>query len=371
MRQPTLRGTLGLPEPRVPRADDDLVEVYDLFCGAGGFTTGAVQAGCRVVYACDWCAKALETYRRNHPTTRTDCVALPATLPFPTDGRPFHVHGSPPCTRFAPTGLRYTTAETRATAGNLIDWYIQTALESGATSWSMEQVVHADVLAIVERHRRANPNRMAYAAFDFYELGVPQRRKRLIAGSPELVARLQRRCSASRRRGVVDWVPRPRGTHMRTCKNWDRRTVAADGTVTYHKASLGSFLKPLHGPGPTVMCHGNMHWITKHTDGKHTRAVLRPFEQALLQTFPPDYKFPDHVMTARGHIGNAVPPLVARLLLQERDEPIEPQRPVSPSLLRPASSYPVWRGSGKRYRSRSPPARAREQRGGDAATVPL
>lgn len=344
MRQPTLRHALGLTEPSVPRGDDDQVEVYDLFCGAGGFTTGAVQAGCRVVYGCDWCTEALETYRRNHPGTRADCVALPGTLPFPTDGRPFHVHGSPPCTRFAPTGWRYTTTETRETAGNLIDWYIQTALESGATSWSMEQVVHADVIAIVERHRRANPRRVAYEAFDFYELGVPQHRKRLIAGSPELVARLRRRCGAARRRGIIDWVPRPRGTHMRTCKNWDRRTVAPDGTVTYHKASLGTFLKPLSGPGPTILGHGNMHWITKHADGKHTRAVLRPFEQALLQTFPTDYKWPEKVRKANNQIGNAVPPLVATLLLGgEAPPPPPPARPTSPSLLRPASSYLVWR----------------------------
>jgi hypothetical protein len=33
---------------------------------------------------------------------------------------------------------------------------------------------------------------VAYATVDFCKLGVPQRRKRLIAGSPALVARLVR-----------------------------------------------------------------------------------------------------------------------------------------------------------------------------------
>ena len=38
-------------------------------------------------------------------------------------------------------------------------------------------------------------------------------------------------------------------------------------------------------------------------------------ELAAVQTFPPDYEWPDAVKQAQRQIGNAVPPLVAQLLM--------------------------------------------------------
>ena len=46
MRQLTLRGLFGCKDECVVRARSGSLEVYDLFCGAGGFSTGAVAAGC-------------------------------------------------------------------------------------------------------------------------------------------------------------------------------------------------------------------------------------------------------------------------------------------------------------------------------------
>ena len=41
----------------------------DLFAGAGGFSTGAVIAGCKVVFAANHWRAAVETHSRNHPHT--------------------------------------------------------------------------------------------------------------------------------------------------------------------------------------------------------------------------------------------------------------------------------------------------------------
>ena len=46
MRQTTLRSLFGFKDNVVERACNGSLEVYDLFCGAGGFSTGAVAAGC-------------------------------------------------------------------------------------------------------------------------------------------------------------------------------------------------------------------------------------------------------------------------------------------------------------------------------------
>jgi len=323
MRQPTIRESLGHPEVPIPRAQDGTLEVWDLFAGAGGFSTGAERAGCTVVYACDAWPEALETYRRNHPNTHTQCLELPAPIPFPTDGRPFHVHGSPPCQRFTDMGKAHNTEASFATATNLVEWYLETALTCGATSWSMEQVSSAETRTIVEAVRKRHPKRVAYATLDFYELGVPQHRKRLIAGSPALVAQLVRTCSSKRHRSIRDTIAKPRGTMVRNNKQWAQKRPrhdrkAGESKYVYTKASADDSLHPLSGPAPTVTTCGDVRWWWKCHDGNSQSAKMSVPETALLQTFPERYKWPDDIMLARILVGNAVPPRVARLLLKRR-----------------------------------------------------
>lgn len=48
----------------------------DLFAGLGGFTEGAEQAGCRVVWAANHWQAAVETHTANHPATAHACQDL-------------------------------------------------------------------------------------------------------------------------------------------------------------------------------------------------------------------------------------------------------------------------------------------------------
>ena len=50
--------------------------VVDYFAGAGGFTLGAVAAGCTVVAAVNHWRLAVDTHARNHPTTDHRCEDL-------------------------------------------------------------------------------------------------------------------------------------------------------------------------------------------------------------------------------------------------------------------------------------------------------
>ena len=61
---------VGMPE-KTPRVN----QVVSLFCGAGGFCQGCVEAGCKVVLAVDSDEKALKTHRANHPDTLHLCSA--------------------------------------------------------------------------------------------------------------------------------------------------------------------------------------------------------------------------------------------------------------------------------------------------------
>src|SRR4051812_35057087 len=48
----------------------------DLFAGAGGFSTGARQAGLRVLWAANHERLAVSTHERNHPATQHACQDL-------------------------------------------------------------------------------------------------------------------------------------------------------------------------------------------------------------------------------------------------------------------------------------------------------
>ena len=317
MHQPSLEELFGTHTSPLAQ-----LECFDFFCGAGGFSEGSVQAGHRVAFACDSDADAIAAHAANHPTTEHLCVELPIRrrqLPFPTDGRRFHVHGSPPCTTFSTMNSRSgNLAAGQKHATRLVKWFLKTALSSGCTSWSMEQVASPIVLAVVEKVRLANRKKMDYGVFEFRDLGVPQTRKRVIAGTPALVARLRRRMSHSRRRSIQDVLPVLRGTHVRSSLRWEtarlrHKRVPGESKFVY-TASADSMhaAHTVTGPAPTVVTTGPLKWATR---GKKKQPTLTVQELAALQTFPSNYKLPLNQKLGQRLIGNAVPPLVARLLL--------------------------------------------------------
>ena len=74
----------------------------------------------------------------------------------------------------------------------------------------------------------------------------------------------------------------------------------------------------------------------------------KPFnvaEMAALQTFPDDYKWPTQVTHAARQIGNAVPPLIAQLLLsgsakqQQNKPPPQRRRRRRPTPIEPIGRY--------------------------------
>lgn len=53
-----------------------MLTTVDLFCGAGGITEGFRQAGYKCLYAIDFNASAIETFRYNHPATWAECSSI-------------------------------------------------------------------------------------------------------------------------------------------------------------------------------------------------------------------------------------------------------------------------------------------------------
>lgn len=101
-------------------------KAVDLFCGAGGFTTGAVQSGAiDVVLAVNHWRTAIQTHRHNHPETRHICARISdidvkhdETLP-----KLDMILASPECTHHSiARGGRPICDQRRSTPWNVLDW---------------------------------------------------------------------------------------------------------------------------------------------------------------------------------------------------------------------------------------------------------
>lgn len=321
MKQLAVADWLGLSTRSEP--NDGPVEVYDLFCGAGGFSEGARQAGCKVAFACDSDPEAIRVHALNHPDTVHWCCSLPVTnIPFPCDGRKFHIHGSPPCQSFSSAGPKNDAGDGPGSA--LIRWYVRTALSCGATSWSMEQVVSPHVIRILEDERGKHRQDVDFGVFDFYDLGVPQHRKRVLAGSPHLVARLKRLRESCIRSSVQDVIDVRRWTHIKAnmyhvgcrkrCRSEEQTRRGAKNV--YKKAGPLDYWLPVAGPGPTVIAgRGSGWWVRHDSCGQVVRAPLGISDNAALQTFPKRYLLARLNADSMRLVGNAVPPRVACLIL--------------------------------------------------------
>jgi DNA (cytosine-5)-methyltransferase 1 len=122
-----------------------MITMTDLFCGAGGSSTGAVQVpGLQVRLAANHWAIAVETHNTNHPGTDHDCADLSQVEPrrYPTTDL---LWASPECTN-------HSQARGRRSADRQPDLFDQTlpsdtAARSRATMW--------DVIRFAEHHQYA------------------------------------------------------------------------------------------------------------------------------------------------------------------------------------------------------------------------
>lgn len=117
------------------------VTFTDMFCGAGGSTTGAKDAGFETKYALNHWQLAVDTYGTNHPEAQTDCVEVRATHPGRYQ-RTSVLIASPECTNHSlAKGVRRRTTQIDMFEGPIDP----SAERSRATMW--------DVPTFAEHHR--------------------------------------------------------------------------------------------------------------------------------------------------------------------------------------------------------------------------
>jgi site-specific DNA-cytosine methylase len=153
---------------------------------------------------------------------------------------------------------------------------------------------------------------------DFGDYGVGQQRKRCIAGSPALIARILNDESLHARAPTMrELLPNPpEGAEQvkastGKCPDPEQTVENEDGTFTnptiYHKC-----YRTLDEVAFSCVAAHPHYWATADF------VTIQPFsarEQALLQSFPADYVLPTVKVHSNLGTGNAIPPLFIRKLM--------------------------------------------------------
>lgn len=298
------------------------MRAVDLFAGAGGFTTGAVMAGCAVVYAANHWPAAVQVHANNHPDTLHVCQDLQQA-----DWRDVPAHdlllASPAC-----------QGHSRARGK---DRPHHDAMRS--TAWAVVSAAeyHRPAVAVVENvadYTRwtlypawcAAMNALGYAIaphlIDAADHGVPQNRERLFLVLTRSKHPLELRLPSAAHvpaSSVIDfsagrWSPihRP-GRSLATLQRIEngRRRFGARFVAPYYGSGSGETGRSLERPLGTVTTRDR--WAV--IDGDRMR-MLTADEARAAMGFPAGYQLPARHKDAMTMLGNAVVPPVARDVIQ-------------------------------------------------------
>ena len=331
-------------EPGKGRERVGRFSAVDLFCGAGGLTEGLRQAGFRVVGAVDVAELAADAYELNHPDVvlwRRDIRKLrPEEMMERLGIRPGELDllaGCPPCQGFSTMRTHRQAPSVRDSRNGLVAQFARFAEALRPKTLMMENVPGlADDrrLRLMLRRLERVGYSLTYGVLDAADYGVPQRRRRLVLlgalGDPVPFA-------APEARPVS--VHQALGTLASAGASGD--PLHDHGEI--RSASVRSIIRDIPhdggsraalGPDRQLACHvrrqgwydvyGRMAWdepaptITSGCINPSKGRFLHPVEDraitlreaALLQSFPPHYRFPltRGKYRAADLIGNALPP---------------------------------------------------------------
>ena len=287
--------------------------VVDLFCGCGGFSTGATLAGHQVVLAIDNWTPALIAHEHNHPETTHLQLELGGDLAqirdlisehiHPRD-TPWHLHGSPPCQNLSAANKNGNAVE----GMRLVRWFLSLVKLCRPTTWSMEQVTGAKSrLRTVDLPVGARIYELNTADF-----GVPQTRKRLYicggldAPSPTVTVGLDQ---------VLPYLA-DEGDLIKGYKN--TVSVHHRGEHLGNRALRGyEGFRSISEPTYTVCATGPLRLFQSTSAGPQAVRSLTIQEHLIIQGFPDDYEIPEGISKGDSFtlVGNAVSPQMAYLLM--------------------------------------------------------
>lgn len=284
--------------------------IVDLFCGCGGFSTGASKAGHEIVLAIDNWDDALKTHALNHPTAvhinmdlggdLTQCRNL---ILEHVGNVPWHMHGSPPCQSLSVANRTQNDSEKGM---ELVIWYLNLVKLCKPNSWSMEQVIAAE--------KYIKPLGYQTHIINTEDYKVPQTRRRLYVGEGWDKPLQMGSISLSEKLPYLS----KEGDLIKGYKN----TVSvrdANGNHSYNRKIIGlEGFKTIDEPTYTLCAAGPLNLYRSNKNGTPIHVRSLTIEECLVvQGFPEGYRFPTDMSKTSifKQIGNAVSPPIAYLIM--------------------------------------------------------
>ncbi len=297
------------------------MKAIDLFAGGGGFTEGAQQAGCEVVWAANHWPAAVATHALNHPHTEHACQdlqqadwsRLPAfdlLLASPACQGHTHARGKE----------RPHHDATRSTA-----WAVVSALESCSPEFALIENVPEYMQWRLFPAWCAAVTALGYAIsphlVDAADFGVPQHRVRVFIALTKSKHPIQLQLPPQ------DHVPASSFINF-TAGSWTPierpgRAVATLARIEAGRAAFGDrFIAPYFGSGSGLTGRSLARPIGSITtrdrwavvDGDRMR-MLTVDEGRAAMGFPSTYQLPSNKRDAMQMLGNAVCPPKARAII--------------------------------------------------------
>lgn len=290
------------------------MRAVDLFAGAGGFSTGARMAGCRVLYAANHWPLAVQWHAANHPDTAHACQDLQQA---DFTAVPDHdlLLASPSCQGHSPARGKdkpHHDAQ-RATA-----WAVVTACEVKRPPVAIIENVPEMARWVLYPAWCAAMNALGYAlapmVLDAADSGVPQHRQRLFIVATRSRHPLELDLPRRPHRPAAEVIDLRAGRWSRIDK--PGRSPATLARIAAGRKRFGrTFLAPYYGSGsgetgrsldrPIGTLTTRARWAV--IDGDRMRMVMAS-EGRELMGFPADYALPANEAQAWGLLGNAVAP---------------------------------------------------------------
>lgn len=296
------------------------MRVFDLFCGVGGFSHGFQEAGFKIVLGIDNDPSVGDTFLANHPGTKfINKDIRDVSDAFLQQFGPCDVLiGSPPCVDFS----LINTDRDPDKGLELVREFMRIKQEVCPKVWVMENV------AVAEKYVRSIVPYIKAEILDAADFGVPQFRRRMFLGN----------------------YARPTPTHhefpgQMTLVDTELLPWLKLGDVIDHTVNTGFIgwkreetmerLKKAHKSGsgirvgkvpypdlldkPSRTLLAKISKVNRNTivvESRNLRRLLSLKERAIIQGFPDDFIWFGTVSQIERHIGNAVPPPVAKAIAE-------------------------------------------------------
>lgn len=282
--------------------------IFDVYCGLGGFTSGALQAfndngisNIRVI-GLDSDKTPLAAFKLNVAATgvadvQTICKIVGTdTIEWPEETDRLIIHFSPCCQPFSKARSSPPTLGDVDNGLNQITLILDLVVSMGYKRWSLEEVSNPRVVALVQDYATKYPSVVAFEVIDAVSYGCPSERRRLIATHPKVLEDLKSNTT----------------TAFRPPKRAFEEYGIEPASEFYRNGNTSCVPRPISRPGFTVTASHPL--VFCHRDRSLVRC-MRPSESAALVGFCKKWTLPSGVGAAQRSVGNAVSPMLSRAIV--------------------------------------------------------